>query len=85
MMEMKGRRYPDNTVAVKMGPGGYAFQDWTHPPHWQIRDPLADIGSIRPEHHQVEVHEDGTITVTPSIAGGNGPFHGFLTHGVWTW
>jgi hypothetical protein len=84
MSELQGRRYPDNTAAIKMEPGGYAYQDWTHPPHWQIRDPLGDVGSIR-GHHQCEVHDDGSLSVTPSIVGGNGPFHGFLKRGVWTW
>lgn len=33
--------------------------------------------------HEVEEHEDGTITVTPSIEGEH--FHGHLRRGVWSW
>ena len=36
-------------------------------------------------NHKVEEHEDGTISVTPSIltTGHNGQRHGYLTKGVW--
>jgi hypothetical protein len=35
--------------------------------------------------HQVVEHEDGTITVSPSILTGRGErqWHGYLEHGVW--
>lgn len=38
--------------------------------------------------HSVTEHEDGTITVSPSILIGQGknnttPWHGYLEHGVW--
>jgi hypothetical protein len=35
--------------------------------------------------HQVEEHDDGTITVSPSILTGRGErqWHGYLEHGVW--
>jgi hypothetical protein len=36
--------------------------------------------------HKVEEHEDGTITVSPSILVSGGPappWHGFLERGVW--
>lgn len=87
MPELQGKRYPDNTSAMEMEPGGYAYHDWTRPPHWQIRDPLGDIGSIRT--HKVIIGDDGSITVEPSIAPdpsrpGAG-FHGWLKAGVWSW
>lgn len=35
--------------------------------------------------HDVVEHEDGTITVTPSILiTGGGSWHGYLTRGVWS-
>ena len=38
--------------------------------------------------HTIEEHEDGTITVTPSIlqrdTSGHEAWHGFLKRGVWT-
>lgn len=37
------------------------------------------------EAHDVVEHEDGTITVSPSIAvSGGGYWHGYLTRGVWS-
>ena len=36
--------------------------------------------------HQVIEHEDGTITVSPSIGIGKNPnykWHGYLEHGIW--
>lgn len=36
------------------------------------------------EKHQVVEHEDGTITVSPSIlVDGEWQWHGYLEHGVW--
>jgi hypothetical protein len=53
--------------------------------NWYARTPdgtqVANLGS-----HQVVEHEDGTITVSPSILvrGGCAPdWHGFLERGVW--
>ena len=44
-------------------------------------------GSI--SEHKVEEHEDGTITVSPSILrtwgdGGDNSYHGYLKRGEWT-
>lgn len=47
---------------------------------WYIRDPDGGIGTIR--SHTVTEHEDGTITVAPSIVAPGG-YHGWLEHGVW--
>jgi len=55
---------------------------------WWIYLPGAGIGRLK--NHTVTEHEDGTITVTPSIAlspgrGADGRWgrHGFLTRGIW--
>lgn len=46
-------------------------------------DPM--LGTLR--NHTVVEHEDGTITVSPSILVGQGttntPWHGFLERGIW--
>lgn len=55
---------------------------------WQVCAPDGCQGSLSPEIHQILEHEDGTITVTPSLdmskwRNGTG-YHGFLKHGEWT-
>lgn len=48
------------------------------------RDPFVFSGCLG--KHQVAEHEDGTITVSPSIlisAPNLGTWHGFLERGVW--
>jgi hypothetical protein len=62
---------------------------WKHEGNgeWFIHFPTADghglLGGLA--NHTVEEHEDGTISVTPSIltTGHNGQVHGYLTKGVW--
>jgi hypothetical protein len=52
---------------------------------WQISAPDGSVGSIDPSIHEVEEHDDGTITVTPSIdfsARKAGAWHGWLVRGV---
>lgn len=56
--------------------------------NWWARTPVntafpkgavANLGS-----HQVTEHEDGTITVSPSIlVSGGGNWHGWLERGIW--
>jgi len=83
-----GQRYPDvegpGRPYERMRAGGYrrvrlgGERGWT----WEICDPLGHAGRLG--SHDVTEHEDGTITVSPSIldpeAGG---WHGFLERGVW--
>jgi len=60
-------------------PGGYmpaSEEGW-----WWVRDPAGYIGQVSPDLHSIVVHEDGTITVSPSILGTH--WHGFLERGVW--
>jgi Family of unknown function (DUF6527) len=51
---------------------------------WQARPPGMHAGSLR--NHEVEEHEDGTITVSPSILidQGDKKWHGFLKKGEWS-
>lgn len=52
---------------------------------WQVAAPDGSVGSLNPAIHTIEEHEDGTITVSPSLdyskrkAGG---WHGWLKRGV---
>ena len=55
--------------------------------HWQVTAPDGSAGSLNPAIHRVIEHDDGTITVTPSIDYSMAPwfgFHGWLTKGVFT-
>ena len=83
---MKGRRiYPDKDDGLTFHPGDYGKDstgDWFCLPPG--KDPA--LGSL--EHHTVTEHEDGTITVSPSIlitADRDGDFkwHGYLEKGIW--
>lgn len=54
---------------------------------WQLCAPDGRLGAIRattekPQAHTVTVHDDGTITVSPSLVMPSG-WHGFLERGVW--
>lgn len=60
--------------------GQYAFWAgcwWGVPPGTEL---LANL-----EKHKVTVHEDGKITISPSILVSNRDqsWHGYLEHGVW--
>ena len=93
---MQGRRLPDDSDLRKAVAGDYFKVTWVGGPghvEWWFRDPFGDPGRIT--KHTVEEHEDGTITVSPSIApdparfpheGSEvGSFHGWLKAGVWSW
>ena len=76
---MQGRRLPDGWHSQDSQAGDY----WRTPEgHWEVRDPHGVIGGI--DLHEVEEHDDGTISVTPSILDDSeGGYHGYLTRGVW--
>lgn len=52
---------------------------------WMVRTPNGHMGNLG--KHDVTEHEDGTITVSPSILVSNPQegelWHGFLERGVW--
>jgi len=53
---------------------------------WQVTAPSGERGSLNPAKHTVVEHEDGTITVAPSIDFSDWPgekWHGWLRRGVW--
>ena len=80
---MTGRRvYPNAEGHLVMAEGDYGLD-----PHagWMVRPPGCHAGSI--SKHTVVEHEDGTITVSPSILhygiDGKQAWHGYLERGVW--
>lgn len=88
MGELRGRRLPDGNHDYDLvQPGDYWRPEYggRQPSEWWFRDPLGAMGRIT--KHSVEEHEDGTITVRPSILcdrPGQSSYHGWLTRGVWT-
>lgn len=85
MAKMRGRRLPDTERTFE--PGDYAKRE--DGKGWYIRPPGGHIGwvSTEPGHHTVIEHEDGTITVDPSILhkkhDGTVIWHGYLREGWW--
>ena len=51
--------------------------------NWYARPPGSDMGNLT--NHDVTEHEDGTISVSPSILveSWKGTWHGYLERGVW--
>lgn len=52
---------------------------------WQVTAPDGSGGSLDPRVHTIEEHEDGTITVSPSLDYSRrkpGGWHGWLRRGV---
>lgn len=93
---MQGTRvYPDESGYLPADqmrvPGAYGKprgepgeeHPWTS---WQVTAPTGEQGTLNPEKHAIIEHEDGTITVHPSIWYKNwdNGWHGWLKHGVWT-
>lgn len=78
----------ENVKALYDGPpGGYVMVSNTETGNkvlW-IKDPAGHVG--RCSKHEVTEHEDGTVTVSPSIlstqADHGHDWHGFLERGVW--
>lgn len=86
---MQGRRvHPNEHGALFLAPGDYG-QD--NDGDWYARPPNGHLGSLA--SHEVTEHEDGTITVAPSIlVRWDGQrdgvdvveeWHGYLERGLW--
>ena len=89
---MNGRRVMPNAdgfvkSATVSDPGSYGrstalfrgsetSQNW-----WQVTAPDGSGCTLNPSIHTVTEHEDGTITVHPSIV--TSTWHGWLERGVW--
>lgn len=89
---MNGRRtYPPapnedmpHPIPLDCQPGDYWFDPTLG--YWFICPPKGSVGSLA--NHTVVEHEDGTITVSPSILVESNwqpqrNWHGYLEHGVW--
>ena len=84
---MQGRRvYPDGEGWFRLEEGDYLFDPRSK--HWFARAPGCEMGDL--SKHDIVEHEDGTITVSPSILHteyeGDMPtktWHGYLERGVW--
>ena len=74
------RIYPkeDGTISFKEGEYGKDNRGV-----WRARPPGGHLGDL--SGHEVEEHEDGTITVSPSILidDGRTQWHGYLRRGLW--
>lgn len=69
------RIYPDEDGHMYFAEGDYG----RHPNGtWYARPPGSHAGNL--SSHEVVEHEDGTITVSPSILMA---WHGYLERGVW--
>jgi len=83
---MIGQRLPDDSDWSSQHPAG---SYWRLNGTWFAITPNGHLGNL--SRHSVTEHEDGTITVSPSILVSmsitNGPdrelWHGFLERGVW--
>ena len=83
---MKGRRVytkSGDCLPLLAEPGDYGKDE---DGLWYCRPPVTGLSAGCLSAHQITEHEDGTITVTPSIliTDGRGTWHGYLTHGVWS-
>ena len=75
---LTGKRIPDDTE-TKWSPGDY----WRLKGGWVGITPSGLFAGLG--NHEVTEHEDGTITVKPSILvrQSEKSWHGFLERGVW--
>ncbi len=76
------RVYPDNDLTGLIL-WDYGF--WERAGHWVCMSPVG-IGNLG--GHQVVEHNDGTITVSPSILLNHGlpgvdQWHGYIERGIW--
>lgn len=73
---------PDFLLRIFETPGAYGTSNGKD---WFCCTPNGMLGNLG--NHQVQEHENGTITVAPSIlvTGGSSEtsYHGFLERGVW--
>jgi hypothetical protein len=84
-VRLQPSRSDDSGEWFRPTPGSYWFEQKTG--CWSAMPPGApEHGSGSLSNHDVTEHEDGTITVSPSILIDMAPiwsWHGYLEHGVW--
>ena len=77
-------KYPYE-IEPELKPGEYARALDPSKGLWVVRAPNGDIAALRASAHQIVEHEDGTLTVSPSIQFETGHrWHGYLKGGVWS-
>ncbi len=88
---MQGRRLPGTVFGEpglgwqeweKVEPGTYLKAASDGGAYWHITLPSGIQFTLGPQHAITE-HEDGTITVSPSIYDAPDGWHGYLERGVW--
>lgn len=86
-MLTQGQRLPDGSDWSSTTPNG-AYWKSCHDMKWDALTPNGLLANLR--GHEVVEHDDGTITVSPSIEVNRGRanphvgyFHGFIERGVW--
>lgn len=78
----KAVRWPESGVLTRL-----QYAKHPHEKVWYAMTPNGLLANLK--HHTVTEHDDGTITVQPSIEVGAGTgrrsqyWHGFLEAGVW--
>lgn len=78
------RKYPNDEGRLALAAGEYGIDPTDGKWYCRVPDPEIPMGSLA--GHDVTEHEDGTITVSPSILieyGDVKSWHGFLERGVW--
>lgn len=74
-------KYPHESEG-SLNPGDYCRTSLED--RWIMMAPNGDLGCLSPKVHKITEHEDGTITVSPSIQFHTGKkWHGFLEQGIW--
>lgn len=78
----QGRRVGNNGEPYHFAEGDYGHSSG----QWWCRPPTCDLINISTWH--ITEHDDGTISVSPSILvykhdGVTAHWHGYLEHGVW--
>lgn len=77
-MTQIGRRLPDGDSQI-FAPGDYGRDSAGR---WQVRPPRGHLGTL--DDHMVTEHENGTITVSPSILSEPATEgHWLLERGIW--
>jgi hypothetical protein len=85
----QGRRLPDakpGDVLPDAHADDYRGGYWRAEGEWYCGVPAKGFGVGRLSRHTVIEHEDGAITVSPSILvnrGAGRSWHGFLERGIW--